>query len=104
MAERITDMLISDHEPRASERGTMNTPSEYGKPFSKETVTKKKEVRMVLTQAQVTEALALFLTKRFPQFRNMKIAFDVVNLNHEYEGIEFGDFLIEAVAFREITE
>lgn len=82
----------------------MNTPTEYGKPFSKESKTIKKEVRMVLTNDQHVEAVAMYLTKRFPQFRNMKIALDIVSLNHEYQGLEWEDFLIEAFAIRERTE
>lgn len=82
----------------------MNTPNEYGKPQSEEKITKRKEVRMVITQEQLTTALSKYLTKNFPQFRNMPLAFDIMCLNNEYQGIEFGDFLIEVSAVREITE
>lgn len=77
---------------------------EFGVPISKTVVTEKKTVKMVLTNQQHMEALSDYLTKHFPQFRNMNIAFDYIMLNREYEGAEFGDALVQATAFRERTK
>ena len=76
---------------------------EYGVPISKTIKTERKTVKMVLTNAQQMEALSDYLTRHFPEFRNMNIAFDYIVLNHEFEGMEFEDALVQATAFRERT-
>lgn len=92
-------MTVSNVSPK--ERSTMNTPTEYGKPVSETVTTERKTTKMVLTTAQHMEALSEWLTKNFPQFRNMNIAFDYMVLNSDREHVEWEDVLVEATAFRE---
>jgi len=92
-------MTVSDGNPK--DRGTMNTPSEYGKPFSETVTTERKTTKMVLTTDQHMEALSDYLTKHYPQFRNMNIAFDYIQLNRDNDDIDWTDILVEATAFRE---
>lgn len=71
----------------------MNTPETHGTAFSETIKRTTKEVRMILTDEQLKEALTEWLVKNIPQFRNMPIEFDW-----------HSDGILEIVAVREQEE